>query len=156
MKTTNQTIQDNALIYERYKDQFNDLTREQLLQFRFEVAKAFNTIPVMVEYVTGQPYSSHHELTKDISNGFMRISRDHNRSKLLPGKLNLEFRAIHDYLHYVLQAPFTAEGELSVFEVQSKLHNYFGKKLLHSEVVLQGCYYEYFGTFAETQKIVLL
>jgi hypothetical protein len=86
----------------------------------------------------------------------MKISADFNDSRLLPGKLNLQFRAVHDYLHYVLQAPFTAEGEIQVYGLQKKLHcSAIGQQILFSEVVLQACYCEYFGKFAEFQKVVL-
>lgn len=156
MKTTNQIIQDNAIIYQRYKDRFPELTRKQLTQYRFEVAVAFNKLPCNVDYVNGQPYTSVEELTVDARKGIIKISRDFNDSKLLPGKLNLEFRAVHDYLHYTLQAPFTAAGEMEVYKLQAKLHNDFSKKLLYSEVILQACFAEYFGKFIETQKIVLL
>lgn len=152
-----QIIQDNAIIYQRYKDRFPELTREQLIQYRFEVAVAFNKIPVRVQYIAGQPYQNVDQLTSDISrNNLMLISREFNDSKLLPGKLNLEFRAVHDYLHYTLQAPFTVAGEIEVYKLQAKFHNDFSKKLLYSEVILQACFAEYFGRFIETQKIVLL
>lgn len=149
-------IRKNAIIYQRYKDQFDQIEWVELNQFRLEITQAFETIPCVVFYVDRQPYKDHHELTADIKAGRMLISKDHNNSKLLPGELNLKFRAVHDYLHYVLQAPFTAVGEIKVYGTQKKLHcSPIGQKILFSEVVLQACYAEYFGTFGK-QKVILL
>ncbi len=153
-----QYIRKNALIYQRYKDQFDSLTPSELLQFQDEVEQAFTCVPITVKYVSGQPYANCEELTKDIQvNKVMRISTDFNDSKLLPGELNLKFRAVHDWLHYTLQAPFTAIGEIQVYKYQKKHHSVgLMQDILFSEVVLQACFCEYFGTFAAKQKLVLL
>lgn len=153
-------IQNKAIIYERYKDDFDKLTEEQIDTFRKEVEEAFFLrvyMSVNVVYVKGQPYKDHHELTSDIKvRKRLQISSDHNDSRLLPGEFNLQFRAVHDYLHYILQAPFTAVGEIQVYNLQKKLHeSEISKQILFSEVVLQACYQEHFGRFAPIQKVVL-
>jgi hypothetical protein len=155
-------IRKNALIYERYKGIDLSAHEETVKRFRFEVAKAFQTLnnilPNGVEYCADQPYQNVDQLTSDIrKRGVMLISYENNDSELLPGELNLQFRAIHDYLHYVLQAPFTAAGEIEVYNLQSRLHySPETKAFLFSEVVLQACYCEYFGKFADVQKVVVL
>lgn len=172
-------IRNKAIIYERYKDQFNEIDSVDLRQFRLEVERAFNehVLPfASVYYVGGQPYANCAELTTDlrgsvidIPNGtasgkhvlhesrpIMKISSDHNDSKLLPGELNLQFRAVHDYIHYILQAPFTAAGEIKVYNFQKRFHQGgICQQILFSEVVLQACYAEYFKRFAPVQKVVL-
>lgn len=155
--TNQEYIRKNALIYSRYKDNFNSLKPWELLQFQDEVENAYTKVPVRVEYVSGQPYTNHKELTQDIeTNKVMRISAEFNESKLLPGDLNLKFRAVHDWLHYILQAPFTAEGEIKVYKMQKKHHTLgLMQEILFSEVVLQACFAEYFGYFAPFQKLVL-
>ena len=164
MKNTDY-IRHKALIYQRYKDNFDEIETVELNQFRLEIERAYGSLPhseIQIIFCDGQPYANHHELTADIRNNKqMKISSDFNESKLLPGMLNLQFRAIHDYLHYVLQAPFTAEGEITVYNIQKKLHcSAIGQQILFSEVVLQACYAEYFGTegkpaFAPVQKVIL-
>lgn len=153
-------IRNKAIIYERYKDDYERLTTEQIDTFREEVARAFhgNTVPfVDVRYVKGQPYENCDQLSKDIrGNGLMLISSDNNESTLLPGELNLQFRAVHDYIHYILQAPFDAAGEIRVYNLQKEFHkSQVSKQILFSEVVLQACYAEYFKRFAPVQKVVL-
>jgi hypothetical protein len=150
-------IRKNALIYSRYKDKFSSLTSLELEQFQNEVEQAFTKVPVKVEFVAGQPYANHKELTQDIEgNKVMLISTDFNDSKLLPNNLNLKFRAVHDWLHYVLQTPFTTEGEIKVYKIQKKHHKVgLMQDILFSEVVLQACFCEYFGSFAPAQKLVL-
>lgn len=155
--TNEQYVIKNAIIYARYKDNFNSLKPWEILQFQDEVEQAYTKVPIRVEYVTGQPYASHVELTQDIeTNKVMRVSTDFNDSKLMPGDLNLKFRAVHDWLHYVLQAPFTAEGEIKVYKIQKKHHSIgLMQDILFSEVVLQACFAEHFGYFATSQKLVL-
>lgn len=154
---TQDYIRHKAIIYERYKDKFNELTALQIADFRSEIVNAFKFIPHGVQWVEGQPYASVEELTIDIINGNrMRISVDYNDSALLPGELNLKARAVHDWVHYILQAPFTAEGEIRVYGFQRQFHHsQLSKQILFSEVVLQACYAEYFGKFAPVQKVVL-
>lgn len=157
--STKDYIRKNALVYLRYKDNYDQLTEEEIKLFREEVIDAFVKLPsdIEVRYVTGQPYANHKELTDDIkTNKVMRISTDHNESTLLPGILNLQFRAVHDYLHYTLQQPFTAAGEINVFKMQKKFHSEgISQQILFSEVVLQACYCEYFGEFPNKQKVIL-
>jgi hypothetical protein len=157
--TNEQYIRKNAQIYERYKDNFDEIPDIDIREFRYEVNQAYFNInkAIDVQFVDGQPYASVEELTMDIrANKRMRISHDHNESRLLPGMHNLYFRAVHDYLHYILQAPFNAEGEIKVYKLQKKCHvSEISKQILFSEVVLQACYCEYFGKFAEFQKVVL-
>lgn len=150
-------IRNKALVYLRYKDNYNEIDVRDIIKFQEEVNDAYNNIPIPCKFVEGQPYANHHELTADIKAGKpMRISTDHNDSRLLPGDLNLYFRAVHDYLHYVLQAPFTAVGEIKVYHLQKKLHaSEMSRRILFSEVVLQACYQEYYGKFAPFQKVIL-
>ena len=159
MKTTDY-IRHKAIIYQRYKDNFDEISVIDLRQFRSEVERAYkeHVLPcVDVWFVTGQPYENCEQLSKDIAgNKLMLISSDHNESRLLPGELNLQFRAVHDYIHYILQAPFTAEGEIKVYNYQKRFHQIgIQRQILFSEVVLQACYAEYYGSFAEFQKVVL-
>jgi len=156
--TNEQYIRKNALIYSRYKDNFDTLKPWEIQQFQDETEQSFTCIPIRVDFVEGQPYANHIELTNDIKlNKRMQVSTDFNDSKLLPNDLNLKFRAAHDWLHYTLQAPFDAVGEIKVFKYQ-KLHYSKGlmQDILFSEVVLQACYAEYFGNFAPTQKVILI
>ena len=150
-------IRHKAVVYQRYKDNFDELTALEKTEFRTEVEQAFKLLPVRAVFVDFNPYSNVKQLSNDIvHNNRMLISAEHNESRLLPGNLNLKFRAVHDYLHYVLQAPFTASGEIEVYKLQKKFHKEgISQQILFSEVVLQACYQEYFGKFAEVQKVVL-
>ena len=154
---TKDYIRHKAIIYQRYKDNFDELSLDQIDIFRGEVNIAFEGLPVRVVFVDFDPYANLKQLSDDILvNGRMLISRMNNDSKLLGPYINLKFRAVHDYLHYTLQAPFTAEGEIKVFALQKKFHpSAISQQILFSEVVLQACYAEYFGKFAEVQKVVL-
>lgn len=156
---TKDYIAHKAVIYYRYKDNFPELTKKQLALFRKEVNFAFDSLPknLEVKYVKGQPYANLFELTHDIKwKNTLQVSTDHNESELLPGILNLSFRAVHDYLHYTLQQPFDARGEINVFKIQKKFHSVgISQQILFSEVVLQACFAEHYGSFPTKQKVVL-
>lgn len=171
---------NNAVKYQRYKDQLDQIDLKEIEQYRKEVREAYFRIPKRWEnlgdklfskedietanfsvaeyliFVDFEPYQNLEEMSIDIANGQFLVSGLNNDSKLLPGDLNLMFRAVHDYLHYILQQPFGFAGEYKVYQAQKHMHkSRIGRQILFSEVVLQAAYCEYFGTFAPTQKIVL-
>jgi hypothetical protein len=154
-------MKGNAIKYMRYKDQFDTLAKEDIEQYRRDVENAYERINAFqgatILFVEGQPYKNLEELTVDIFEWeTMKISKDNNDSVLLPGDLNLKFRAVHDHLHYLLQQEFDFAGEYKVYQAQKNMHkSKIGKQILYSEVVLQAAYCEYFGRFADKQKIVL-
>ncbi len=170
---TSELIRTNALKYERFKDQLPQLwltNPTEISQYRTDVNNAFDRISnqianggnnsiqigIRIEYVSGQPYTSLKELTSDCEGGFMRVSTDFNDSALLPGDLNLKFRAVHDYLHFLFQQSFGFAGEMNVYKAQKFMHTTeIGRQILYSEIVLQASYCEYFGKFADTQKVIL-
>lgn len=154
----------NAVKYQRYKDQFDQIDLKEIVQYRREVEDAFTRIQrydypgkPFILFVDYEPYENLEQLTADVlGNNIMKISSLNNSSLLLPGLFNLKFRAVHDYLHYFLQQPFGFAGEYKVYQAQKHMHkSRIGRQILFSEVVLQAAYCEYFGTFAPTQKIVL-
>lgn len=175
-------LKGNALKYERYKDNLESISHIEIARYQTEVVEAFdrlnansfsNTVKstnvdgyinahkrssqLMILFVDGQPYDNLDQLTRQIAaHNVMLVSSDNNDSKLLPGLLNLQFRAVHDYLHYLLQQEFDFVGEYKVYQAQKHMHkSKIRKQILYSEVVLQAAYCEYFGRFADTQKVVL-
>jgi len=158
--TNKQLIQREANKYLRYKCVLDTIDPYEIGQFRMEVDQAFNRmflpetiIPLFVDY---DPYPSLKELTHGVeTTRILYVSSLHNDSRLLPGDLNLKFRAVHDYFHYLLQQPFDFKGELNVYKATKFLHKSdIGKRILYSEIVLQAAYCEYFGTFGK-QKVII-
>lgn len=159
---TSELIRTLAIKYERYKDQLGGIPAHEIEQYRLDVHTAFNRVTslvggIKVVYVSGQPYKGLEDMTSDITvTGCMNVSTEFNDSKLLPGVLNLQFRAVHDYLHYLFQQPFGFSGELNVYKCQKYMHlTEAGKRILYSEVVMQAAYCEYFGKFADGQKVII-
>lgn len=177
-KEVEDQMRKNAIRYERYKDQLDNIPVAELNEFRYEVEFAFDRIQrkhmhtgacipganngiherMFISFVDYDPYENLIQLTNDIhENDRLLISSLHNDSKLMPGDLNLKFRAVHDFLHYILQQPFDYLGEYKVFQAQKHIHkSKLRRQILYSEVVLQAAYCEYFGKFVDNQKIVLL
>jgi hypothetical protein len=161
-------IKGNALKYMRYKDQLETIDQKEIDQFRDEIVFAFESINKQiidrhrlisdfVIFVDDDPYASLEDMTESIRNlKYMMVTKRNNDSRLLPGDLNLKFRAVHDYLHYLLQQPFNFEGEYKVYQAQKHIHkSKLRRQILYSEVVLQAAYCEYTGSFAPKQKVVL-
>ena len=79
-------------------------------------------------------------------------------------------RATHDIIHISIGADFTNQGEFQSALATMRLFDNFVdyqrncsdqtryqvKQVIYSDVYLQACYYNYFGTFPDTQKIVLV
>lgn len=152
-------IKGNAIKYLRYKDQLHEVPIEELQEFRYEVEQAFNRIQRetdFVKFVDYDPYKNLSEMSIGIeTENVLLVSNLNNDSKLLPGDLNLKFRAVHDYLHYILQQPFNFLGEYKVYQAQKHIHkSKLRRQMLYSEVVLQAAYCEHFGIFPQ-QKLVL-
>lgn len=157
MKTID-LIQREALKYERFKCQLTLIAPEEVEQFRSEVEQAYERLPkdLAIIFVDKDPYPDLFNMTRDIQDcNRMDVSSEHNESQLLPGDLNLKFRAVHDYFHYLLQQPFDFKGELNVYKATKFLHKSdIGKRILYSEIVLQAAYCTYFGTFGK-QKVII-
>lgn len=155
-------LRKDALKYLRYKDMLDEVPEEVVEGYRALTGHTYNIIPTRlnVEFVSYDPYKSLQELSKDIKdNGKLLVSSLNNDSRLLPGNLNLKFRAVHDYLHFKHQLEFNYHGEREVYKLQKTLYyaKYYSlfKKMLYSEIVLQTAYKEYFGKFAEKQKVII-
>jgi hypothetical protein len=173
--TNKQLIQREANKYLRYRCVLDTIDPYEIGQFRMEVDQAFDRLPVnkyhwvygegedytvdhglQIQWVDFEPYKDLEEMTKDIKDDRLRISKLHNDSLLLPEGLNLKFRAVNDYFHYLLQQPFDFKGELNVYKATKFLHKSdIGKRILYSEIVLQAAYCEYFGGFPEKQKVII-
>jgi hypothetical protein len=108
-----------------------------------------------VQYITGQPYSTTDEMRADWRKNLLKISTDYNNSPLMPGQVNLWFRAAHDIHHCLTKdCNFNLWGELCAF-VKFALHtqNVEYRRILFCEIVAQVCYLRVYGHYAE-QKIV--
>lgn len=153
-------IQKEALKYERYKDQLDSIPVEEVEQFRNEVTDAYQRLVFSLPagffwFEDFDPYENLEQMTFDAIRGHMKISMLNNNSKLLPGTWNLQFRAIHDYFHYILQQPFDFKGEYNVYKATKFLHaSRIGKRILYSEIVIQAAFCTYFGSFGP-QKVII-
>lgn len=107
-------------------------------------------------------------MLSDFHTGLLKIHTTGNYSKVWGTFTNLQFRAIHDYIHCLFNLDFTHTRELLAFKEQSEFslthrsahdfpylnwETYVG--ILRSEIVYQSAYKEHYGAFHTDQKIVL-
>jgi len=134
------------------------LYRDEIEQFRREVARAYAVTSgsaAKFRFVTGQPYDGLEDLKAAYkATGIIYISKDHNYSRVLPGRLNLQFRAVHDYAHIFCGGGFDLIGEWKTFQFQQyAFHSARTRWILFSEVVLQAAYALEKGEFGK-QKLI--
>src|SRR5690606_31648077 len=107
---TEQLIKNLALKYERFKCMLPQVPASELATFRQDIERAYDKLPacLTVEFVDVDPYPDLETMSEDITVwDRLKVSALHNESDLLPGLLNLKFRAVHDYFHFLLSQPFT-------------------------------------------------
>jgi hypothetical protein len=151
-----QNIASNANYYLRGKDRFNELTSDQIESLRNTTNELFVLYGLdrVVKFVDYQPYENVLQMsTWYYCNNELLISNQFNDSDLFGSDSNLKFRAVHDFLHILLNQPFGYEGECKVYEVQKLAYSQDLHKVLYSEICLQAAYVDYYGNFP-TQKIV--
>lgn len=168
---TNKSAHELADGYTQAPDEFDNIPYFYLKELRLIVARMFEQIAqkVYFEFVDYEPYGQNPKLKdmlEDFEAGCIRIHTTGNDSKVWGKFCNLEFRAIHDYLHCLYKLDFTHENELAVYAIQAGASwpflnecsdytkdLYF--KILRSEIVYQSAYKEVNGEFHIDQKIIL-
>lgn len=164
-KSTTDVIKTLAYQYDRRKDQLNTLSEYDKTFLQFSVRNAYADIANEVEFIDNATALAKYGIDLDkyeqtfdfFRRQHLVISSDNNNSPLMPGHLNLLFRAWHDYIHFSYGFHFDFMGEFLTWEKHCEgVSNDKYKKILFSEVVLQSCYFLTFGKFPDVQKVVLL
>ena len=156
-KKNEQEVKTNSAIYVRGKDRTSSLSPDFISELNGKIDSLFNSFvksSVNVCFVNGQPYNDLKEMQDDFFNkGRLLVSLDHNESPIFDKVSNLKNRAFHDYLHCILDAPFTYEGEKRVYKATCNFIPVKFHKILYSEFVLQTAYTVNHGNFP-VQKVV--
>lgn len=171
--TDSNAVERIATAYKNYGDDDVDYIREsdlwnmrELINMQFgELSKNLH-----FDFVDGEPYSYNQisELMPDWRSRVVRVNTTGNDSKLWGKFYNLQFRAIHDYIHCIKNLDFNYKAEVKAFHAQYE-YSLLGKfaekfpqmnwdlykKVLRSEIVYQAAVKEYFGEFHIDQKIIL-
>lgn len=114
------------------------------------------------------PYVKIDELDADWRRGIIKVNTSGNESVLWGKVYNLQFRAIHDYIHCVhrLDFNFLAEAKAFKHQYEFSIMDRFAKqfpymdwelyqKVLRSEIVYQAAVKEHYEQFHIDQKIIL-
>lgn len=141
---------DRRTIHDLINTQFNDLSKH--IRFIFENEDPYN-------YVTID------EMYKDFRKGFIRVNTSGNESKFWGRYHNLQFRAIHDYIHCKYKLDFNFGQEITAWESQMRLTQTIYQErsvdwqlfeaILRSEIIYQAAVKEHFKEFHIDQKIIL-
>lgn len=113
------------------------------------------------------PYETIDELEKDFRNKVIKVNTSGNESELWGKVYNLQFRAIHDWIHCVHQLDFNYRHETRAYDLQldyslkeyGKQFHYINwdlySNILRSEIVYQAAVKEHFKEFHIDQKVIL-
>lgn len=157
--------------YAKHPDEFDQIPPGQLAIFRLLINKCFSDLSdkIYFEFVDYEPYGTNpsiKDMLNDFYRGHIKIHTTGNDSKVWGKFHNLQFRAIHDYVHCLYANDFTHREERKVLGKQLEFHRLYGKdfpflnwdlfgRILRSEIVYQSAFKEYYGEFHIEQKIIL-
>lgn len=166
------TVKGMADRYAAAKDEFySNVNQGQLLVFRELINKQFSDLSSKIKFhfVDDEPYGENPKIDRvlmDFYTGYLPIHTTGNDSKVWGKFHNLQFRAIHDYIHCLHAIEFSHMDEINAYKKQMEFSFGYAKdypclnwdiynKILRSEIVYQSAYKEAYGKFHIDQKIIL-
>jgi hypothetical protein len=150
-------VQDLASVYSTAPHE--QLSDQELAAWHRWVRARFleETEGITVRYLDYQPYHKVREMIRDVKQfKALAVSREYNHDPLLPGKLNLMYRAAHDLVHVELGAEFDWKGELAVarHSIAETYDQPLIQQIIFSETVLQTAHAVVFNEFRSDQPFV--
>lgn len=174
----NETLQQRAVreLAERYAntpDEFNQIPERELFVLKQIIEHQYNHIiesGFSIYFEDYEPYGKNPKIAdalQDFRAGWLEIHTTGNDSVVWGAYTNLQFRAVHDFVHCGIEAEFDHESEKKVlaaqYEFAQKISGAKFKyanwdlyyKILRSEIVYQSAYKEANGAFHIDQKVIL-
>jgi len=166
-------VRELAERYNNAPDEFNLINPDELYILKQVIEHQYNHIRKSEFYFyfcDYEPYGKNPKIAhvlKDFRTGHIDIHTTGNDSQVWGAYTNLQFRAIHDFVHCGIEAEFDHESEKDVLEAQYKFalkiagdkYNFANwdlyYKILRSEIVYQSAFKEAYGEFHIDQKIIL-
>lgn len=166
-------VKELAEKYDKAKDQIDDIPIYEVFAFRKLINFQFAEISKKIDFifVDYEPYGENPtivDMLKDFRKGQLFIHVTGNESKIWGKFHNLQFRAIHDFIHCMAEKDFTHKDECSIYTMQCSfsLQEKYTEavpyvnwqrytEVLRSEIVYQSAYKEIDGKFHIDQKIIL-
>lgn len=161
-----------AKVYDALGDEFDYISDDEIKVMRQLINQQFSDLSkvIHVEFVDYEPYGENptiKTMLKDFRKGVIKIHTTGNDSKIWGKFHNLQFRAIHDYIHLIHELDFTHNDEVKVYPKQFEFSLKYAlqfphlnwdlyNRVLRSEIVYQSAYKEAFGKFHIDQKIILV
>jgi len=138
------------------KDQTLTPRAQEMIQAEVtRINRAFNKLPIRVQFVDHDPYRSFEEMRDQVnSTGTMLVWTGFSDTPIWDPETNWKARAVHDYDHIVQSLDFSMEGEAAAARYSSKRMPGLAPLYL-SEIMLQAAVANYTGDFVP-QKLVLL
>lgn len=160
--------------YNNTPDQLNQIHSAELFVLKQVIEHQYNHIVkggFIFYFENYEPYGTNPKIAqvlKDFHAGWLDIHTTGNDSPVWGAYTNLQFRAIHDFVHCGIGAEFDHESEKKVLEAQFDFAKKISGakfsyanwdlyyKILRSEIVYQSAYKEAYGEFHIDQKVILI
>lgn len=132
-----------------------EITEPTIDAFCEWIMAAFQQLPVAVQASNFMRYETAADMFADIEQDHLWASVENYDSDIYPNPFyGFALLAVHDYDHYVCQADFSLEGEITAYKAAAnRATNMEMQKILYSEIVLESAAQIYLG-HAPDSKIV--
>lgn len=109
-------------------------------------------------FVDEEPYQDYEAMSEVMSStGVLYIWNGYPETPAMSAGTNLLFRAIHDYHHIQLAAPFSLEGEArTAHHIAGMTDDDLFKQVFQSEILLRSAHYIAYGVHPLDYRVVLL
>lgn len=165
------SVKKMAELYKEAPDEIDQIPGNAFYAFKKLVHKQFVDITDNMDVIFSEdePYGLEPKLADmvhDFRLGVLRIHTSGNDSQLWGAFTNLEFRAVHDYIHCLHGLEFTHADECRAYTKQFEFSLKYAdrvpyvdwdiyNRVLRSEIVYQSAFKEQYNEFHIDQKIIL-
>jgi hypothetical protein len=169
-RQTEAAIKNIAESYKAAPDELKKLALQEVIQIRKFINHQFNFLSkgIYFDFVNSEPYKYDvcDWLVHDAKTGVLRVNATGNDSAFWEKYHNLQFRAIHDYIHAVHRLDFNLESEITAYKMQMDFSMSFKNEfpfidwnlyslILRSEIIYQAYVKTHFKEFHIEQKLIL-
>lgn len=115
----------------------------------------FQQLPLAVQVSNSDRYGTIEEMFLDIDQGHLWASMENYDSDIYPTPFfGVALLSVHDYDHYLRQADFSLEGEMTAYrEIAERAPSLEIQKMLYSEIVLKAAAYICLGHKPESKVV---
>lgn len=132
-----------------------DIAEQTIDAFCEWIMTEFQQLPLVVQASNVMLYETAKDMFADIENDHLWESLEGYDSDMYPNPFyGFALLAIHDYDHYLCQADFSLDGEITAYKAAAKRATSLEmQKILYSEIVLKSAAHQYLGHMPDSKVV---